>query len=133
MDISITIMISVLTGVIAGIHSGIVVARMSKFEEVRNQIKRIIWNIDFMYSSDKPEIITRKDISELTFLSSDFYALKHPCAGEQTSILQSEIYKVLNSPPNKFEKMNELYSEWQETCRNLKPGYRVIFSLKPWV
>ncbi len=133
MNISISILIGVLTGVIAGLHSGIVVARMSKFEEVRNQIKRIIWNIDFMYSSGKPEIIARKDISELTFLSSDFYALKHPRAGEQTSVLQGEIDRVLNSPPEKYEEMNELYSEWQKTCKNLKPGYRVIFSLKPWV
>ncbi|MBU2571169.1 MAG: hypothetical protein KJ725_14320 [Gammaproteobacteria bacterium] len=133
MEITINILISVLTGVIAGIYSGIAVARMSKFEEIRNQIKRIILNIDFMYSSEQPKILPKKDVSELLFLSSDFYALKHACAGENTSKLLAEVNNVINVPPQEFEVMNKTYSEWQETCRNLKPNFRVIFSLKPWV
>lgn len=126
------ILISLLTGIVAGLYSGIVVSRMSKFEEVRHQIKRIILNIDFIYSSDKPEIIVKKDISDLLFLSCDFYALKHKNAGEEVSVLQSEINAVVASPPKEYEKMNNMYSEWQEKCRNLKPNYFIIFSLKPW-
>lgn len=106
---------------------------MSKFEEIRHQVKRIVLNIDFMYSSNNPEIIVRKDISELLFLSCDFYALKHKNAGEELSKLQNEISTVVASPPKEFEKMNSIYSEWQEKCRSLKPNYSIIFSLKPWV
>lgn len=133
MDITINILIGILAGVVAGIHSGTIVARMSKFEEIRNQIKRIVWNIDFTYSSGKPTITPNKKISELIFLSSDLYALKHPTAGKQVSILQNTILSTLQSPPKEFEQMNELYSEWQKVCRNIKPNYRVIFSLNPWV
>ena len=133
MEITINMLLSILTGIIAGIYSGIIVARMSRFEEIKHEIKRIILNIDFIYSSGKPKIIPRKDITELLLLSCDFCALKHPDSGEQTSILQKEIIDVLDSPPEKSEKMNELYSEWQNRCRNLKPTYRVIFSPKPWV
>ncbi len=127
------VLVSILTGILAGIYSGVVVSRMSKFEEIRHQVKRIVLNIDFMYSSDKPEIIARKDVSELLFLSCDFYALKHKNAGEAVSKLQNKINAVVASPPKEFEEMNRIYSKWQEECRKLNPNYSIIFSLKPWV
>lgn len=127
-------LVGILTGVLAGIHSGVIVARMAKFEEIKNQAKKIILSIDYNYSSDlTPEITTRKDVSELLHLSSDFYALKHKIAGKKLSSLDKEINIVLYSPPKQFEEMNEIYLEWQKSCRELKPNLRVIFSLRPWV
>lgn len=134
MELTLNVIISFLAGVVAGIHSGVVVARMAKFEELRNQIKRVIWSIDYFYSLDSPpRVNSQRDVSELLYLSSDLYALKHLSAGDKASSLSQSVSAVLYSPPTESEEMDIIYLEWQKICRELKPNLRVIFSLRPWV
>lgn len=134
MEISIDILMGIIIGIIAGIISGIIVARIAKFEEIRSQVKRIILGIDYIYlSSEQPKITAKKDISELINLSSDFLSLKHTSAGEEVLNLRARIEDTILSPPLTYDEMDEIYGEWQNTCRNLKPNIRVIFKLSFWV
>lgn len=134
LDIIINVFISMIAGVVAGIHSGIVVARMSKFEEIRVQIKRIIWGIDYGWTNNEPPYIkARRDIHEVDDLMGDLFYLGHKKAGEEAAKLGKSIADTFFKPPSTGEELNKLYINWQEDCRNLKPNYRVIFNLKPWV
>lgn len=134
MEFSINILIGIFIGIFAGVISGIIVARISKFEEIRNQVKRIIWSINYIYiSNEQPKITAQKDISELIYLSSDFFALKHVGAGNELSNLRAQIGNTISSPPKTCDEMEEIYTEWQNTCRNLKPSRRIIFKLDFWV
>ncbi|WP_040576161.1 hypothetical protein [Methylophaga thalassica] len=134
-DLVLNIFISIIVGVLAGIHSGIVVSRMAKFEEIRNQVKKIILGIDFIQESHEIKFFIKKDITELSALSSDLYAMKHPKSADSVARLFQEIneyihnYKSLNAT----ETMNQVYTQWQRECRQLRPNYRVIFSLRLWV
>ncbi|EGL54642.1 hypothetical protein MAMP_01461 [Methylophaga aminisulfidivorans MP] len=108
---------------------------MAKFEEIRNQVKKIILGIDFIQESHEIKFFIKKDITELSALSSDLYAMKHPKSADSVARLFQEIneyihnYKSLNAT----ETMNQVYTQWQRECRQLRPNYRVIFSLRLWV
>ena len=120
MEFSINILTSIFIGIFAGVISGIIVARISKFEEIRNQIKRIIWSIDYIYASnEQPKIIPKKDISELIYLSSDLFALKHVQAGNELSRLKAHIEDTISSLPKTYDEMEEIYTKWQNTCKQM--------------
>jgi hypothetical protein len=129
-NLIVAIVVALITGFVTGTSAGLVVARMARFEELRNEARRIVWGIDYIYTgADPPRINERRPTTELLYISGEFYALKHRDAGEAVSRLFQEIGTTLSSLPRNVEAMNERYSGWKRTCRELKPERKVIFSI----
>ncbi len=126
----VNVALALVTGFAVGISAGLVVARMAKFEELRNEARRIIWGIDYIYAGGgRPRITERRPTGELLYVSSELYALKHVTAGETVSQLLQVITTTLYSPPGDVEAMNQRYADWQRTCRELKPEKKIIFGI----
>lgn len=124
------IIVDVLVALVTGVSAGLVVTRMARFEELRNEARRIVWGIDYIYAGgDRPDIIERRPTGELLYVSSELYALKHVAAGEAVSRLLQEITGTISSPPNNVESMNKRYTDWQRICRELKPERNIIFAI----
>jgi len=71
-----------IVALLTGISTGLVVSRMARFEELRNEARRIVWGIDYMYGEgDRPRITEQRPVGELLYVSSELYALKHAAAG----------------------------------------------------
>jgi hypothetical protein len=114
---------------VTGVSAGLVVARMAKFEDLRNEARRIIWAIDYIYDSgEPPRIIERRPAGDLLHISAELYALKHKAAGDAVSRLLQDVTTTRYSPPSTFKAMEERYLGWQRTCREPKPDRNVIFS-----
>lgn len=130
LEFIVNVVVALVTGFTVGISAGLVVARMARFEELRNEARRIIWGIDYIYAGgDRPRIIERRHTGELLYVSSELYALKHVAAGETVSRLLQEITETLSNPPCDAELMNKRYADWQRTCRELKPERNIIFGI----
>lgn len=122
--------INSIVALLTGISTGLVVSRMARFEELRNEARRIVWGIDYIYGEGaRPRVTEQRPVGELLYVSSELYALKHASAGGAVSDLLQEITATLYSPPADAETMNRRYLDWQRTCRELKPDRRVIFSI----
>ncbi len=132
--IIISFFVNIFFAILAGIYSGLVVARFSRFEELRNEVKRIIHGIDYISTEvDLLKIIPKKEPSEILSISSDFLALGHKEAGELASLIMSELSTFRSLPSTKYEQFNEGYIRWQKLCRKMKPNLKVILNLKPWL
>lgn len=132
MEFMLTTIISLITGVVAGIYSGLIVTRVSRFEQLRDEVKRIILSIDYISDGNRVEFKIRRDIADIAFVSSDLLFLGHKVAGDEVWLLFNEISDMLNSRSTTIDDMSKNYSLWQKRCRQLYPNLAIILSLKPW-
>lgn len=131
MELTLSIVIGLVTGVLAGLYSGLVVARISRFEELRNEIKRIILGFEFICNGKTLELSMKRNVSEIVHVSCDLIGFGHKAAGEAALSIHGEMSKVLCLPTT-YQTVESCFAEWQKSCRELKPNMKVILSLRPW-
>jgi hypothetical protein len=131
MELTLSIVISLITGVLAGLYSGLVVARISRFEELRNEIKRIILGFEFMYDGKTLQLSMKRNVGEIVHASCDLIGFGHKAAGEAALSIHGEISKVLCLPTT-YQAVESGFAQWQKSCRELRPNMKVILSLRPW-
>lgn len=132
MEIILAIIISLVTGVTAGIYSGLIVTRVSRFEQLRDEAKRIILSIDYISDGNRVKFKVRRDIADIAFVSSDLIFLGHKAAGDEVWSLFNEVSNMLNSQSTTSENMHKNYPLWQKRCRQLSPNLKIILNLNPW-
>lgn len=131
-DSIISLLLGIPIGVMGGLWSGIVVARYTRFSELRNEALRIIRRIDFMQDGEKIKVTNHEDISKFSLIASDFYFLKHQKAGQSISALSQDVLTINQSAANGTISMDNYkiaFLDWQNTVRMLSPKYSVILSL----
>lgn len=123
------VFVALLVGVLTGITAGVVVSRLAKFEELRNEARQIIWGIDWIEEDNRLKFRFKREPGELVYISSELFALKHQNAGELINTLLAEIDKAIYLPSMTSEEMSVIYSKWQRDCRELKPDRQTIFAI----
>ncbi|MDV5293888.1 hypothetical protein [Klebsiella michiganensis] len=84
------IFIWILTGIISGAYTGLILSKYMLFTSLRREALRIVRRIDYI---DGEGYSNYESLSELILISSDFLASKHKRAGEEVIV----IFKELNS------------------------------------
>ncbi|WP_035603212.1 hypothetical protein [Edwardsiella tarda] len=84
------IFIGILTGIISGAYTGLILSKYMLFTSLRREALRIVRRIDYI---DGEGYSNYESLSELILISSDFLASKHKRAGEEVMV----IFKELNS------------------------------------
>ena len=133
-NVTISLVTGFITGIIAGVLTGLIsgyfVTRMARFGDLRNEARRIVWGIEFMYSGgNMPQIRENRPVGQLVYISAELYSLKHKRAGDTVATLRREITETLRSPPINPAEMNEKYTNWQQICRELRPNWCSLLSL----
>lgn len=86
-----SIFIGILTGIISGAYTGLILSKYVLFTSLRRIVRRINYIDGEGYSN-------YESLSELILISSDFLALKHKRAGEDVMAIFNELnLEVLNS------------------------------------
>lgn len=131
-NITISLVTGIITGVITGLITGYCVTRMARFGDLRNEARRIVWGIEYIYHDrSTPLIREKRPVGELVYVLAELYSLKHKGAGNTVSALLQEIRGTLKSPPTNPTEMKDRHDNWQQICRELKPNWISIFSLNP--
>lgn len=129
----ISIIVSIITGVITGFVSSVLVTRLSRFETLRGEAQRLLRGLQYMQrGEDGVDIIGgQPDVTALTHIASDFYALGHQAAGAAINELISSVHRTLQNPQS-YLAIQGADSEWQCVGRSLKPNMKAIlrFSLQ---
>ncbi|EGP0462705.1 hypothetical protein IV626_002073 [Salmonella enterica] len=90
-----SIFIGILTGIISGAYTGLILSKYVLFTSLRRETLRIVRRINYI---DGEEYSNYESLSELILISSDFLALKHKRAGEDVMAIFNELnLEVLNS------------------------------------
>ncbi|END5396322.1 hypothetical protein ABMC43_003852 [Salmonella enterica] len=90
-----SIFIGILTGIISGAYTGLILSKYVLFTSLRRETLRIVRRINYI---DGEGYSNYESLSELILISSDFLALKHMRAGEDVMAIFNELnLEVLNS------------------------------------
>lgn len=119
-------------GVVTGLYSGIIVSRYSGFAELRNQLLRIVRNIDYMEEQGRVDITNDQDVGKIQTIIGDLFFLKHMKAGEEMcSVLKSidHMKMLAASGKTNISEYEKCYLEWQKTVRCLTLNRFILFSL----
>lgn len=82
---------SIVTSIISGLYTGLIVTRYTRFSSLRNESLRIIRTIDCMKEKDKILITNDKDVPNLCLIGSELLFLSHKKAGDKIFKLHKEI------------------------------------------
>ena len=128
------IVLSVPVGVLSGIYSGLIVARMARFEELRNEMRRLIHLIDYGEEQGRFRFLSGQETlrtipARASSIVSDLLHLGHEGAGEVVAGINQEIGHAFATTPHlRVEEFDQTYLDWQQRCRAMKPNKRVILN-----
>ena len=131
-DSTISLILGIPIGLISGIYTGIIVSRLVRFAELRNETLRIIRGINFIERPPVIEVSNENETSKLILISGDMYFLKHSKAGDILHSLSIEISRTnyeAKAGKTTLTEYSKHYEEWQIKARNLSPNKWVIFRL----
>lgn len=95
---------SLLLGFVLGLYGGVVIARYSRFAELRNEVLRVIRSIDFIQEQNGVVITNVDDVPKLMLVVSDLLFLKHRKAADVVSAIRSDIDEIsIHSKSRKAE------------------------------
>lgn len=127
------ILINIILSILSGIYAGLIVARFVKFEEIRAQVKRIVQDIDFMNEGPNGElvIINEPKIRDLDYCYSELLYLKHKNSANVVGSLITAISNTKIAPFQATGDIGDFYIVWQRMVREMAPNIRVLLSPKP--
>jgi len=129
------LLVATTTGLLAGIYSGLIVARAVRFTGLKNEAKRLIQSLNYSNDPSMEKGTIRKIESinaQFTLISSEFYALKHVAAGKTLNMISADFDQISGSQ-RLGEEFGERYGNWQKAIQRMRPSWRVILSLRPSV
>ena len=122
-------------GVIAGLYSGLIITRYSRFTSLRSEAIRIVRTIDYMASNNNLVITRTEELPKLFLIVSDLLSLKHRKAAETLSTLNAAILES-NALAERGQITSGVYDQrylhWQKMIREMSPNKAIIFSIKSW-
>jgi hypothetical protein len=129
------LLVSTTTGLLAGIYSGLIVARAVRFTGLKNEAKRLIQSLNYSNDPSMEKDTIRKIESintQFSLISSEFLFLKHVAAANAMAKISAEFDQISGSQ-RLGEEFDERCDNWQKTIRRMPPSWRVILSLRPSV
>jgi len=128
--------VALTTGVITGIYSGLVVARVARFAGLQNEAKRLVQALDWIEGDAVIEALTIKGMervnAQLALISSELFFLRHLAAGDALNRVASEFIQIIGRR-RIGENFGKRHSGWQKTIREMRPNWHTILSLRPHV
>jgi hypothetical protein len=129
-----TIFVSILTSIISGLYTGLIVTRYTRFSDLRNESLRIIRKIDYVEERGITVITNDKDISDLCLIGSELILLSHKEASNEIFKLHKEIISSIYEARNgriSSKEFNDKFILWQNVAREIPPNKIVLWSLYP--
>jgi hypothetical protein len=127
--------VGIVTGIFSGGYTGFVLARYTKFRDLRDEALRIVRGIQYVTSDNDPFTnITGYDPLRMALIGSDLFSAKHKKFGliitDINKDLSDIVFKAHRSgvPIGKISKAD---SHAQERIRKATPSFLSLLSLKP--
>src|SRR6266487_561589 len=114
------LLIAIAIGLLTGLYSGLIVARMARFAGLQNEAKRLVQSLDWILDDPAIERATIKNVERLNarfaLISSELYFLKHKDAGNTINTISGDFVQILGRR-KLGERFEERYDSWQRAIR----------------
>jgi hypothetical protein len=127
--------VGIITGIFSGGYTGFVIARYTKFRDLRDEALRIVRGIDYIADSDGVVAkITGYDSRRMSLIISDLLGAKHKGSGDIISGLDKKLGHTVLKAEASGVAIDEVFkadSQAQEEIRKTTPSFLALLSLKP--
>ncbi|OZT72571.1 hypothetical protein [Vreelandella boliviensis] len=123
------------TGIFSGGYTGFVIARYTKFRDLRDEALRIVRGIE--YVADSANLVTKitgYDSRRMSLIISDLLGSKHKESGSIISGLDKKIVRTVLKAEASGVLIDEVFkadSQAQEEIRKTTPSFLALLSLTP--
>jgi hypothetical protein len=125
------LIVAIATNLIAGLYSGLVVARYARFAGLQREAKRLVQAFDSPLNdaieSATVERVIRAN-TQFSLIASEFYFLKHWAAGNTLMLIAREFDEIIGS--RRVLGFEEKYGRWQEVIREMRPNWRALLNMR---
>ena len=127
------LIVNVLSGLLGGLYTGLVVTRYVRISELRNEAIRIVQQIEYMDEPGRGFQVNDPSSNSLIYISSDLYRLGHQAGGDSIGKVMKEIseynYGAKAGRVSCHQYDNQM-KKWQAIIRTLPAARRVLW--RPW-
>lgn len=127
--------VGIVTGIFSGGYTGFVIARYTKFRDLRDEALRIVRGVEYVTSDNEPVTnITGYDPLRMALIGSDLFSANHKKFGLVITDINKNlcdiVFKAHNSGVAK-EEISKADSHAQKRIRKATPSFLSLLSLKP--
>jgi hypothetical protein len=119
-------------GTVAGYYSGLLMAKLSKFNTLKYEALRAIRSINYMGDDQRTQILQSDKAEDLYLIASELLSLRHKKAGMTVTLVGKDLLNAIaacKSSSYAAEKLQTQISEWQRQIREINPSKRFFL---PW-
>lgn len=126
------LVMALVPGTVAGYYSGLLMAKLSKFNALKYEAFRVVRSINYIGDDQSTQILRSDKVEDLHLIAAELFSLKHQSAGKQVMAVSNELLNAVASCENvgySVEKFKAQISDWQGRLRAIKPSRRFFL---PW-
>jgi len=123
---------ALIPGTIAGYYSGLLMAKVSKFNSLKFEALRIVRSINFVGDSQITSVTRSDKVQDLHLIASELLLLKHKKSGMKVLEISNEVLNAVAAcelAPYDVQLFGKQVASWQLRLRGIKPGARILL---PW-
>jgi len=121
-DTVISLLASIPIGIATGGYSSLIVAKYSRFANLKNEALRIIRGIEFIGNEEKLELSYAPKRENLSLIASELFFLGHREAGEKISEIDNDLSNKIYLAENGkigIKEFESSYNSWQKSARTI--------------
>lgn len=133
-EVTLGLLGALVTGVVSGLYSGVVIARYSRFSNLRSEALRLVRSIDYMQEPVSLVVANAEGVSKLPLIASDLAFLGHKAAAMELLDLSKNLAALTHSAiyrSMRVEMIEETLNSAQVRVRSLRCSTKVIFLRTP--
>ncbi|WP_434990943.1 hypothetical protein [Xanthomonas melonis] len=119
-------------GTVAGYYSGLLMAKLSKFNALKYEALRVVRSINYVGDGPRTQILRSDKAEDLHLIASELLSLQHKAAGMLVMDVGNGLLDAIAACENSnysVEKLQAQISDWQKQIREIKPSKRFFL---PW-
>ncbi|WP_155957773.1 hypothetical protein [Fodinicurvata sediminis] len=133
-EIAIGIAIGIFTGLVSGTYTGLVVARYTRFRDLRDEALRVVRGIEYCCVDDESvRTISGYNHQRMLDISSDLIAANQKKVSQNFLDLDKELLSTISRAKNNgiaFSEMKDIDKKAQKKVRKATPSRLTLLS--PW-
>ncbi|WP_313204259.1 hypothetical protein [Stenotrophomonas sp.] len=123
---------ALIPGTIAGYYSGLLMAKVNKFNSLKFEALRVVRSINYLGDSKNTSVTRSEKTQDLHLIASELLMFKHQKSGMKVMAISNDVLDTLAAcefAPYDVALFEKQIAKWQLTLRGIKPSARLLL---PW-
>ncbi|WP_267106137.1 hypothetical protein [Xanthomonas sacchari] len=131
-DFGYDLVMALVPGTVAGYYSGLLMAKLSKFNALKYEALRAVRSVNYMGDDQGTQILRSDKVEDLHLIASELLSLRHKTAGMTVVAVSNDLLNAIaacETSSYDAKKLQAQLTAWQGQLRAIKPSMRFFL---PW-